>query len=215
MISLTREDISDACNLSGGELTKILNNLAACDFIRCYMSPGKKQRSRVYQLTDMFSLFYLRFVSKSAGVDEHFWTNLGKTGKKNAWSGYAFEQVCLNHIPQIKMKLGISGILSNSYAWSKKKFTDSDGVEWEGGQIDLIIDRNDNVMNICEMKYSADEYIIKPQYAKDLKDRMAMFRAAEKTKKDLRCTFLTTFGVKKNLSSDIVAYEVVIDDLFK
>lgn len=215
LIGLTREDISDACKLSGGELTKILNNLVACDFIRCYMSPGKKQRSKVYQLTDMFSLFYLRFVSKNAGVDEHYWTNLGKTGKKNAWIGYAFEQVCLNHIPQIKSKLGISGILSNSYAWSKKKFTDADGVEWDGGQIDLIIDRNDDVMNICEMKYSSDEYIIKPWYAKDIKNRMAMFRAAEKTKKDLRCTFVTTFGVKKSPSSDIVASEVMLEDLFK
>jgi len=215
LIGLTREDISDACKLSGGELTKILNNLVACDFIRCYMSPGKKQRSKVYQLTDMFSLFYLRFVSKNAGVDEHYWTNLGKTGKKNAWIGYAFEQVCLNHIPQIKSKLGISGILSNSYAWSKKKFTDADGVEWDGGQIDLIIDRNDDVMNICEMKYSSDEYIIKPQYAKDIKNRMAMFRAAEKTKKDLRCTFVTTFGVKKSPSSDIVASEVMLEDLFE
>lgn len=211
---LTREDISYICKLSGGELTKILNNLVSCDFIRCYLSPRKKQRSKVYQLTDMFSLFYLRFVNKSAGLDEHFWTNLGKTGKKNSWSGYAFEQVCLNHIPQIKAKLGISGILCNAYAWSKKKFTDSDGVEWAGGQIDLIIDRNDDVINICEMKYSADEYIIKPQYAKEIKDRIAMFKAAEKTKKDLRCTFVTTYGIKNNPASDIVDNEVVLDDLF-
>ena len=70
-------------------------------------------------------------------------------------------------------------------------------------------------MNVCEMKYSADEYIIKPQYAKDIKDRMAMFRASEKTRKDLRCTFVTTYGVRRNPSSDIVAYEVVLDDLFK
>ncbi len=215
MVGQTREEISENCNLTGGELTKILNNLAACDFIRCYMSPGKKKRSKVYQLTDMFSLFYLRFVSKNAGTDEHFWTNLGKTGKKSTWSGYAFEQVCLNHIPQIKARLGISGILSNSYAWSRKKFTDTDGVEWAGGQIELIIDRNDGVMNVCEMKYSSDEYIINPKYAKDIKERMAMFRVSEKTKKDLRCTFVTIYGVRRNPSSDVVAYEVVLDDLFK
>ena len=215
LVGQTREEISDNCNLTGGELTKILNNLVACDFIRCYMSPGNKKRSKVYQLTDMFSLFYLRFVSKNAGTDEHFWTNLGKTGKKSNWSGYAFEQVCLNHIPQIKAKLGISGILSNSYAWSRKKFTDSNGVEWAGGQIDLIIDRNDDVMNLCEMKYSSDEYIINPKYAKDIKERMAMFRASEKTKKDLRCTFVTIYGVRRNPSSDVVAYEVILDDLFK
>ena len=79
----------------------------------------------------------------------------------------------------------------------------------------MIIDWNDDVMNICEMKYSADEYSISPQYAKDIKDRMAMFIASEKTRKDIRCTFVTTFGVKKNPNSDIVASEVVLDDLFK
>ena len=179
------------------------------------MSPGKKERSKMYQLTDMFSLFYLRFVNKNAGIDEHFWTNIGKTGKKNAWSGYAFEQVCLNHIPQIKAKLGISGILSNSYAWSRKAFTDSDGNEWEGGQIDLIIDRKDDIMNLCEMKYSSNElFSISPKYAKDVRDRMAMFRASEKTRKDLRCTFVTVYGVKQNPNSDIVVDQVILDDLF-
>ena len=215
MIGLTREEISANCKLSGGELTNILNNLAACDFIRCYKAPGKKQRAKVYQLTDMFSLFYLRFVSKNSGIDEHYWTNLGKTGKRNTWAGYAFEQVCLNHIHQIKTRLGISGIVSNSYAWSRKAFTDSDGAEWTGGQIDLIIDRNDDVMNLCEMKYSSGEYIITSKYAREVQDRMSMFRASEKTKKDLRCTFVTTYGVKQNTNSDIVANEVVLEDLFK
>jgi len=215
MIGLTREEISANCKLSGGELTNILNNLAACDFIRCYKAPGKKQRAKVYQLTDMFSLFYLRFVSKNSGIDEHYWTNLGKTGKRNTWAGYAFEQVCLNHIHQIKTRLGISGIVSNSYAWSRKAFTDSDGAEWTGGQIDLIIDRNDDVMNLCEMKYSSGEYIITSKYAREVQDRMSMFRVSEKTKKDLRCTFVTTYGVKQNINSDIVADEVVLEDLFK
>ena len=215
MIGLTREEISENCKLSGGELTNILNNLAACDFIRCYKAPGKKQRAKVYQLTDMFSLFYLRFVSRNTGIDEHYWTNLGKTGKRNTWAGYAFEQVCLNHVHQIKTRLGISGILSNSYAWSRKAFTDSDGAEWSGGQIDLIIDRNDDVMNLCEMRYSSGEYIITSKYAREVQDRMSMFRASEKTKKDLRCTFVTTYGVKQNTNSDIVANEVVLEDLFK
>lgn len=160
-------------------------------------------------------IFYLRFVNKNAGIDDHLWTNIGKTGKKNAWSGYAFEQVCLNHIPQIKAKLGISGILSNSYAWSKKAFIDSDGNEWEGGQIDLIIDRNDDIMNLCEMKYSSNElFSISPKYAKDVRDRMAMFRASEKTRKDLRCTFVTVYGVKQNPNSDIVVDQVILDDFF-
>lgn len=214
MIGLTREEISEGCKLTGGELSKVLNNLVSCDFIRCYMAPGRKERSKIYQLTDLFSLFFLRFVSKNAGIDEHYWTNLGKTNLKNVWAGYAFEQVCLNHISQIKKKLGISGILCNSYAWSKKAFTDSVGNKWKGGQIDLIIDRNDGVMNLCEIKYSSNEYSITSDYAKEIMDRISMFTVAEKTRKDIRCTFITVYGVKQNTNSDVVADQIVLDDLF-
>ena len=183
LIGLTREEIASACNLSGGELSKILKNLSSCDFIRSYASPKKKERSKIYQLTDMFSLFHLRFVKTDSGSDAHYWTNLKSAGKKNAWAGYAFEQVCLHHIPQIKNKLGISGILTNAYAWSSKAHTDADGNEWAGGQIDLIIDRNDGVMNLCEMKYSSDEYIIDAKYAETIKNRISMFKITEKCNK--------------------------------
>lgn len=214
MIGLTRDEISDGSKLSGGELSRVLGNLISCDFIRCYMAPGKKERYKVYQLTDMFSLFYLRFVKDRPGGDTQYWTNLGKTGKKNSWTGYAFEQVCLNHINQIKQKLGISGILSEVYAWSKRAFTDSAGNEWGGGQIDLIIDRNDGVMNLCEMKYSTDEYSIDAGYEQTVRNRMVMFRSAEKTNKDLRCTFVTLYGVKLNKHSNIVDDQILLDDLF-
>ncbi len=215
MIGLTREEISYACKLSGGDLTKILNNLVSCDFIRSYAAPKKKERSKIYQLTDMFSLFYLRFVKADAGKDEHFWTNLKNSGKKNAWLGYAFEQVCLQHIPQIKKKLGISGILSNAYAWSHKAFKDADGNNWDGGQIDLIIDRNDDIMNLCEIKYSGDEYSIDSNYAEIIRKRMSMFKASEKCNKDLRCTFITIRGVKTNKYSDVVDDQIKLDDLFE
>ena len=168
----------------------------------------------MYQLTDMFSLFYLRFVQNGEGLDEYFWSNQGQTGKKSAWSGYAFEQVCLLHINQIKNKLGISGILSNAYAWSCKSYTDSEGNSWRGGQIDLIIDRNDGVMNLCEMKYSADEFIISADYARTVRNRTAMFKATERVRKDLRCTFVTPFGIKRNMNSDIVDDQIKLEDLF-
>ena len=214
LIGQTREEIAAGCKLEGGELSKILNNLSLCDFIRSYSAPKKKERSRMYQLTDMFSLFYLRFVQNGEGLDENFWSNQGQTGKKSAWSGYAFEQVCLLHINQIKVKLGISGILSNAYAWSCKSYTDSEGNSWRGGQIDLIIDRNDGVMNLCEMKYSADEFIISADYAQTVRNRTAMFKSTEKVRKDLRCTFVTPFGIKRNMNSDIVDDQIKLEDLF-
>ena len=169
----------------------------------------------MYQLTDLFSLFHLRFIQKGEGQDEHFWTNLGQTGQKTAWAGYAFEQVCLHHIPQIKNKLGISGILSNAYAWSCKAFIDQDGNEWRGGQIDLVIDRNDQVINLCEMKYVSGEYIIDKDYADIIHNRTELFRRVMKTKKDLRCVFITPYGVKKNLYSQFVNNQITAVDLFQ
>lgn len=211
---VNRDEISDACNLEGGDLTTILKNLNSCDFIRMYTNPKTQEKGKIYQLTDMFTLFFLRFVKGSDGKDNHYWTNTIKTGKKNAWSGYAFEQVCLHHIDQIKNKLGITGILSNVFAWSEKAYIDSDGNKWKGGQIDLIIDRSDNVMNLCEMKYSQEEYIISGEYAGIVRDRISLFKKTVNNKKALRCTFVTTFGVKDNKYSGIVDNQIRLEDFF-
>ena len=211
---MNREDILAQSGVSGGELSRILSNLASCDFIRSYMAPKKKERGQIYQLTDLFSLFYLRFVKPNPRSNEGYWTNLINSGKKNAWSGYAFEQVCLHHISQIKIKLGISGIACNIYAWKQKGFTDTDGNEWNGGQIDLIIDRSDRVINLCEMKYSNDEYSIGKIYEETIRKRTSLFQYVEKTKKDLRITFITTYGIKKNEHSGIIDNEIILADLF-
>ncbi|MBQ8162443.1 MAG: AAA family ATPase [Clostridia bacterium] len=212
---MTREEIIESTRLEGGELSLILRNLNSCDFIRTYTEPGKTERGKMYQLTDLFSLFYLRFVKNHDGQDRRYWSNLSQHGTKNAWAGYAFEQVCLHHIAQIKQALGISGILSNVYAWSSRAFVSSDGSEWKGGQIDLIIDRSDKVMNLCEMKYSLDMYEITKDYETTVRERISSFRKKAKTNKNLRCTFVTTYGIKKNRHSGIVDHQVILDDLFR
>ena len=89
-----------------------------------------------------------------------------------------------------------------------------DGNEWSGGQIDLIIDRSDRVINLCEMKYSNDEYSIGKIYEETIRKRASLFQYVEKTKKDLRITFITTYGIKKNEHSGIVDNEIILDDLF-
>lgn len=214
LTGLTRDEISAGTGLNGGDLTQMLKNLDSCDFIRTYCNPTRKEKGKVFQLTDMFTLFFLRFVEGYQGRDEHFWTNMINSGLKNAWSGYAFEQTCLHHIGQIKKKLGISGIQSDVYAWSEKAFDDPDGAHWDGGQIDLIIDRSDNVINLCEMKYSNDEYSISGQYAAKLRSRESCFRRCTRTTKALRCTFVTVCGIKRNEHSDMVADLVTAEDLF-
>lgn len=127
---------------------------------------------------------------------------------KNTWSGYAFELTCLRHIEQIKAKLGISGISADIYSWTARN---SNG----GGQIDLLIDRGDKVINICEMKYADKQFEITKQYEDHLLERREMFRSAIRTTKTLHLTMVTTMGVKQNIHSGDVTNEILMDDLFK
>ncbi len=153
-------------------------------------------------------------MQKNSSQDESFWSNIAESGEKNSWSGYAFEQVCLHHIWQIKNKLGINGVLSNVCSWNSKGFVDSDGTMWKGGQVDLLIDRKDDVINLCEMKFTDEEYVITDAYEKTLRERIALFKHVSKTKKAINCTFVTTYGIKSNSHSGIVNSEVTMEDLF-
>ena len=211
---LTRKEILQHLKSDGGSLTRILEDLSACDFIRSYGAIGKKSKDCLYQLTDLFCLFHLKFVSIEREQDEHYWSNVPE-GKKNAWNGYAFEQVCLHHIPQIKAKLGISGVFSNVYSWKTQPFTDKDGISWDGGQIDLLIDRRDDVINICEIKYSSEPYVITKDYERHIMERISLFRRITNTRKQLVNTFITTYGVKKGIQSSSIESEITMDDLFK
>jgi hypothetical protein len=138
---LTRAELEQTTGLkSGGTLTAILEELELSGFIRSYKAFNKHTRNRLYQLGDPFSLFYLTFMRQDDNDDEHYWTNSIHSGRRNAWNGYAFEQVCLAHIPQIKTKLGISGVLTNTSTWRSSDFE-------PGAQIDLVIERSDRIIN--------------------------------------------------------------------
>ena len=212
---MTQQELKETLKLSsGGALTKVLKELQQCDFIRSYSSMGRKSKGMLYQLIDLFTLFHLRFVAKHSSQDEQYWSNLDEH-THDAWAGYAFERVCLHHIPQIKKKLGISGVLTNAYGWSTKPMIDEDETEWEGAQIDLLLSRADDVINICEMKYSKHSYTITDDYSKRLRTKMSVFRHHTKTRFALHLTFITTFGLTHNKYWNMAQSEVVMDDLFK
>lgn len=216
MKGMSRKELIKAMKIKeGGKLTEVLSNLIKCDFIRKYSAIGKSERDAQYQLTDLFSLFHIKYVANSNGQDESFWSNLHGDGRRNAWCGYAFEQVCLHHVQQIKVALGISGIMSNVYSWSCRPFVDAAGTAWKGGQIDLLIDRNDGVINICEMKYTNAEYVIDAEYERRLRERASLIQVVTKTRKALLHTFVTTYGVKRNAYSGIVQNNVTLEDLIK
>jgi hypothetical protein len=209
-MGLSREEIVDFSKLpDGGAITKMLEELEQCGFIRSYYAFGKKQRNKIYQLIDLFSLFYLNFIRNKNNNDEHFWTNNFRTPTHNTWRGYAFEQVCLWHIPQIKHKLGISGVTASYSSWRN-----IDPETKSATQIDLIIDRNDRVINLCEMKYSKDEYLITKEYNDTLRKKYATFSDKTKTRKTIHITMITTFGVKRNMYRGNIQSEVKMEDLF-
>lgn len=201
---MTRTEIISVIKIEdGGALTKVLRNLCDCDFIRQYTAFGKSERGTVFQLTDLFALFHLRYVKGYRGQDENRWQNMVDSPSRRAWSRYSFEQLCLHHIRQIKQKLGITGIQSDVCAW-----------KGDGGQIDLVIDRRDQTINLCEMKFSQGEFEITKQYDGRLHERAEIFRKVTRTRKALHQTFVTTYGLKQNLYSGNVQSEVVLDDLF-
>lgn len=212
---MTRGEIQEHLKMkSGGQLTEILDNLCKCDFLRVYSAFGKKQREQVFQLVDLFSLFHLRFVAKSNGQDEQYWSNMLDNPSRRSWQGYAFEQLCLHHLSQVKRALGISGILTEAYAWSCKPFTDTDGTSRKGTQIDLVIDRRDQTINLCEMKFSTSLYTIDADYDERLRSRTETFRIATKTRKALQTIMITTYGVERNKYSGNIQRVVTLEDLF-
>ena len=155
----------------------------------------------------MFTLFFLRFVKDYKGMNENAWSNLSDS-KRNAWQGYAFEQVCIHHVAQVKAALGISGIESDVCSWSKKNGK-------KGSQIDLIIDRSDKVIDLCEIKYCDRPFEIKKDYAEWLKERRDIFRDDVKTNKTLHLTMIAPFGVANGKYASLIQSIVKAEDLFR
>jgi AAA+ ATPase superfamily predicted ATPase len=210
-MGVSRGDIIAGAKITNnGVLTTALKNLISCDFIRKYSAYGKKERDSLYQLTDLAILFYKRFVENYNGKDEHHWTNTIDSPSRRAWSGIAFEQVCLLHIPQIKQALGIAGVQTEVSSWRYA------GDEYTSGtQVDMLISRRDKTINLCEMKYSVYEYEITAKYAKELRERSAIFRSVTKTRDAIHTTLITPWGVKRNANSAIADQTITLENLFQ
>lgn len=202
---LTRGEIIELTSLgNGGSLSKVLRELEESSFIRTYRSFGKKSRESVYQLMDAYSLFYLEFIKNISPDDENFWINALESPRFRAWSGYAFERVCLQHVAQIKKALGIAGVQTSVSAWQSKT-----------AQVDLIIDRKDQIINLVEIKYAAAPFSIQKKYAENLRNKLAAFSAATGTRKSLFLTFITTYGLANTKHSGIAQNDLTMDVLFE
>lgn len=188
---LSRKEIVQKTGIAeGGNFSVVLNELEQSGFIKKHFPFGRSSRDALYLLRDQYTLFYLTFVHNSK-VGENAWLSRIGNPKWRAWSGYAFERICQYHTNNIKKHLGIGSVYTEVSTWRSKKTAD-------GAQIDLLLDRNDRIINICEMKFSETPYTITKAYSEKLKKKLQVFKEETGTKKTLLLTIISTFGVKEN-----------------
>jgi hypothetical protein len=208
---LTRDEIVKQVDMKeGGGISSKLNQLEQSGFITSYYPFQNKKKQKLFRLTDYYSLFYLKFIVGKQAKNEGYWQTLSQTQSWKSWSGYAFESLCIQHANKIKETLGIHGIFSEDYSFIAKP---SDA--HKGTQIDLLIDRNDQVINLCEIKFYNQEIQLTAAMAESILNKQNVFQMMTKTKKQIFITLISTFGMHPNKHSiGLVDNSITMDDLF-
>lgn len=201
---ITRNELLEQCRYgSGGAYSKSLDELIASGFVNRYLSWTGKKNS-LYRLSDEYSLFFLKFIEPNRSMGKGTWLNLQTKQTFKSWSGFAFESICHKHIQQIKKELGIDRIYTIHSSW----YTNN-------AQIDLVINRDDRVINVCEIKLYSDVFTINKQYYQELRNKISQFRIQTGSKKNVFLTMITTYGVAENqYSNEIVTNSLTMDSLF-
>lgn len=188
---------------NGGGISEKIEDLVQCDFVRKYKAIGDVQST--YQLCDFFTLFYMQFIKKGHTYDTDTWMHLSGKPVTNTWKGLAFERLCLSHLIQIKQVLGISGISTNSYSYYSAD-----------AQVDLVIERGDKVINICEMKYCDGPFSITSEYALKLRKKTDAVKSSIRRRFTYFIVMITADGIRRNEhSSSLVQKEIRLEDLFR
>ena len=209
-VGYTKNEIMDALSMSDGEsLYTALSSLVGSDFVMKYVPFKGKKRDECYKLIDPFSIFYLKIVNEQSSINETYYTDNFNSQKFVSWRGIAFENVCLNHIKQIKVALGISGVSTNQSVLHIQGNENT-----SGKQIDLIIERKDDVVNVCEIKYYGDIFSVDKKYYETLLGRVNYVTSLISKKSVVQNTLITTFGLKKNEYSGIFSKSICLNDLF-
>ncbi|MDE6559942.1 MAG: ATP-binding protein [Muribaculaceae bacterium] len=207
---MTRDEIISKAKIdNNGHVSRMLEDLIECGFVRKYCHTGKRLKDALYQLVDCYTLFYYQFVRMAHGRDEEYWVRTMQTPTYSIWCGLAFERVCLLHTRQIKTAIGISGIKADLYSWFVKKNDEHPGV-----QIDLIIDRADNMVNICEMKYAPKGFRLTNSELKKIQTRISTFELYAPRNKAIQPILITSNGTIANNNSFEIPLQVVGEQLF-
>lgn len=209
---MTRNELLDAAELpTGGAMSDLLDELVEAGFVGRAVPYGKSRKDALYRLTDEYSLFYLKWIERNRSTGPDVWFKKQASPAWRAWSGYAFENVCMKHIRQLKHALGIAGVETEEAGWLHRPADRSD----TGAQIDLLIDRRDHCINLCEMKFADGEFEIDKRCADDLRRKRDVFRRVTGTRKTVFLTLVTTVGVKDNAyRHELNVQPITLDALF-
>ena len=208
---MSREEVIDKLNVkSSGDVTKCLEELTQCGFLRCSRAIGKKKKGSIYQLVDPYVHFYFRFVATWRGNDKRHWSLNYNSPEVNSWRGAAFERICLLHSDQIKRALGIEGIEADTYSWQWR----SDDPAEKGVQIDMLIDRADGIVDLCEMKYSEEPYLLDKAEYENIRHRAEVFRRESGVRKAIHTVLVAANGVASGKYLGNIQCTVDGDSLF-
>ncbi len=210
---LPRNELLSAAELpTGGRATATLDELMEAGFVTRFDPWGKTKKDSIYRLADEYSLFYLKWIERRRTLGSGTWLKLRSTPGWKAWSGYAFENVCFRHLPQLKHALGISGVETTTASWVYRATDETD----QGAQIDLLIDRRDDVLNLCEMKFCDAPFVIDKAYAAELRTKINTFRRVTATRKASMLTMVTPYGSQPNpYRLELVVNDIKADVLFE
>jgi uncharacterized protein len=210
---LTRDELLSATGRSsGGSTTRMLTELEESGFVKAQPQFGNVAKETVYRLVDEYSLFYLQWIERYRGTGAGAWLSRRSSPAFRAWSGLAFEALCLKHVHKLKRAIGIEAVETVETVWRSPR---PKGRE-RGAQVDLVIDRRDQTISLCELKFSEGEYVIDKAYAAELREKREAFQRATQTRKALQLAFVTTYGVKANPYRDeLIARTVEMGALFQ
>ena len=210
--AMTRDEIITGIGeKSSGDVSRCLEELSQCGFLLVSKPIGRRKKGSLYQLIDPYLLFYFRFVKPWRGNDERHWSLNYHTAKINSWRGHAFERICLTHANQIKKAIGIHGIEADIYSW---RWTPDSPTE-TGVQIDMLIDRADGIVNLCEIKYSEERYLLDKVEDEKIRHRAEIFRRKSGVRKAVQTVLIAANGVASSKYLGNIQITVTGEALFE
>lgn len=208
---MIRKDLVDKAGVAeGGTFSRTIENLIDCGLVIEIIPFGKKLRDKVYRIIDLYSIFYLKFIRGNVTERTQIWESLAATANFASWSGYAFENICMLHLEQIHQKLGISGVYTQVSSWRHQG-----DAQLAGAQIDIVIERKDGIIHLCEAKFSSKEYLLTKEYTMKLRKRRALFEHKTGTKKAVVTTLISSYpAIQNEYYSEEIHSEILLDNLF-